>query len=147
MRLFQAKTEDLTALTHLGLLLWPDNEEAGLMAEFRDLLGRADCAFFLAMDGQTPAGFAQCQLRYDYVEGTQTSPVGYLEGIYVQPAYRGSGLSGALLTACEDWARTKGCREFASDCELDNEKSLGFHLRMGFAEASRIICFRKKLTH
>ena len=33
-------------------------------------------------DGR-PAGFAQCQLRRDYVEGTKTSPVGYPEGIFV----------------------------------------------------------------
>ena len=28
-------------------------------------------------------GFAQGQLRYDYVEGTDNSPVGCLEGIFV----------------------------------------------------------------
>ncbi len=26
---------------------------------------------------------AQSQLRYDYVEGTESTPVGYLEGIFV----------------------------------------------------------------
>jgi hypothetical protein len=51
----------------------------------------------------------------------------------------------ALLTACEDWARTKGCTEFASDCELTNTQSLRFHLNVGFTEANRIICFTKKL--
>ncbi len=31
-------------------------------------------------------GFTQCQLRYDYVEGTKTSPVGYLERILAYDA-------------------------------------------------------------
>ena len=95
--------------------------------------------------GERPAGFAQCQLRYDYVEGTETSPVGYLEGVFVDPAYRKQGHGRALVAACEDWARKQGCREFASDCELSNTQSLAFHLASGFREAGRIICFTKPL--
>ena len=60
-----------------------------------------------------------------------------------QPARRGGAR--ALLAACEDWARARGCREFASDCELDNEASIGFHRAVGFAEANRIVCFAKRL--
>ncbi len=51
----------------------------------------------------------------------------------------------ALLRACEAWAREKGCAEFASDCELDNEASAAFHARVGFAEVNRIRCFLKPL--
>ena len=50
-----------------------------------------------------------------------------------------------LLSACESWAKSKGCTEFASDCELANTQSLQFHLNVGFEEANRIICFTKKL--
>ena len=61
------------------------------------------------------------------------------------PGFRRRGIAKALLTACEQWAREKGCREFASDCELSNDQSLSFHLRSGFREANRIICFVKAL--
>ena len=87
--------------------------------------------------------FAQCQLRYDYVEGTESSPVGYLEGIFVAEEYRKRGYAADLLAECEKWAGEKGCTEFASDCELDNEDSLKFHMALGFEEANRIICFKK----
>ena len=90
-------------------------------------------------------GFAQCQLRHDYVEGTDSSPVGYLEGVFVEEAYRRQGCAKKLLAKCEKWAKENGCSEFASDCELDNEDSLKFHIKMGFVEANRIICFTKKL--
>ena len=50
-----------------------------------------------------------------------------------------------LLSAAENWAREQDCREFASDCELDNVGSLHFHLNVGFQEVNRIICFTKKL--
>ena len=79
------------------------------------------------------------------MEGTDSSPVGYLEGIYVEEDCRKQGIARALLAACENWAKTKGCTEFASDCELDNTQSLRFHLNVGFIEANRIICFTKKL--
>ena len=92
-----------------------------------------------------PVGFAQCGLRADYVEGTETSPVGYLEGVFVKEEYRNHGYAKGLLLYCEEWAKYMGCTEFASDCELENIGSLKFHIAMGFAEANRIICFKKKI--
>ena len=129
----------------LALELWPGHTQETLTGEFEELLADPDCAvFLLALEGR-PAGFAQCQLRHDYVEGTETSPVGYLEGIYVRPEYRRLGYARELLAACEQWAREQGCTEFASDCELDDTSSARFHEKLGFAEANRIICFTKKL--
>ena len=90
-------------------------------------------------------GFAQCQRRRDYVEGTDSSPVGYLEGIFVREEYRRKGVAKALLAACEAWAKDMGCTEFASDCELTNYESYRFHLALGFLEAGRIICFTKQI--
>ena len=141
----KAGCENLDALTGLGILLWSEHEFEELRGDFAEIMGKSDAAFFLAFAGEQAAGFAQCQLRHDYVEGTQSSPVGYLEGIFVREEHRGKGLAGKLLAACEGWARAQGCREFASDCELGNTGSLGFHLNMGFEEAGRIICFRKTL--
>ena len=34
--------------------------------------------------------------------------------------YRDHGYARKTTTECEQWALSKGCREFASDCELDN---------------------------
>ena len=141
----QAHPKDLPAVTNLALQLWPGNAPSELEAEFSKLLANSNAALFLSLDGETPIGFAQCQLRHDYVEGTDTSPVGYLEGIFVAEPYRHRGYARLLLTACEVWARNRGCTQFASDCELTNEESLRFHLHTGFTEANRIICFVKQL--
>ena len=107
--------------------------------EFAELIASPEAACFLALDGDKAVGFAQCQLRHDYVEGCETSPVGFLEGVYVDDAYRRSGVARALLSACEEWARSVGCSEFASDCEIDNHDSLAWHLKNGFAEMGRTI--------
>lgn len=141
--LYQAGREALPLLTKLALELWPAHTAAELTKELSPLLESEEAAFFIAANGSGPVGFAQCQLRRDYVEGAQSSPVGYLEGIYIRPPYRGQGWARSLLRECEGWAVSKGCREFASDCELDNLASQAFHLHAGFAEAGRVVCFIK----
>ena len=141
----KAAMRDLETVVKLAMELWPHHLAEELAEEFSAILVRENAAVFLAYEGGAAVGFAQCQLRHDYVEGTSSSPVGYLEGIFVLDPYRKKGAAGKLLTACEGWAREQGCTEFASDCELDNTQSLKFHLALGFAEANRIICFTKKL--
>lgn len=141
----KAEMHHVPVLAELACRLWPGHTVADMQVEFTEHMAQADAACFLAFDGEQAIGFAQCGLRRDYVEGTDSSPVGYLEGIYVAEGYRKQGIAGKLLSACESWAKEKGCAEFASDCELENAQSLHFHLNMGFTEANRIICFTKKL--
>ena len=141
----KAAISDLHTTAALACGLWPHHTPEEMAEEFAPVLAGTDTALFLAFAGDRAVGFAQCSLRRDYVEGTESSPVGYLEGIYVAPDFRGQGTARDLLAACEGWAKDQGCQEFASDCELDNTESLRFHLKTGFTEANRIICFAKKL--
>lgn len=141
----KADLNDLSILAELSCKLWPHHTANEMLSEYGMGIANPNAAFFLAYAEETPIGFAQCQLRHDYVEGTDSSPVGYLEGIYVADGYRKQGVARELLSACESWAKAKGCTEFASDCELDNTQSLRFHLNVGFEEVNRIICFTKKL--
>ena len=141
----KAEEADLAQISRLAAILWPDHDAGELREELSALMEREDAAFFLVWEEDRAVGFAQCQLRRDYVEGTEHSPVGYLEGIFVEEPFRRRGLAGKLLSACERWASEQGCREFASDCELDNTQSRFFHNALGFREANRIVCFVKKL--
>ena len=141
----KAGVEDAMTLAKLAIQMWEDNTVEGLTETFAELMSGDKAACFLAYDGETAAGFAQCQLRFDYVEGTETSPVGYLEGIFVEESCRHHGIASKLLLECQKWAKEQGCREFASDCELDNTDSFKFHMALGFEEAGRVICFRKEL--
>ncbi|MDY0409972.1 aminoglycoside 6'-N-acetyltransferase [Virgibacillus soli] len=141
----EATLQDVKEAAQLALLLWPGHTLAEFTEEFTHLIAQTDAKVLLAYDEDDVVGFAQCQLRYDYVEGTSSSPVGYLEGLFVKTAFRKQGIAKSLVNACENWAKEKGCREFASDCELENEESLAMHLKLGFHEANRIICFKKEL--
>jgi aminoglycoside 6'-N-acetyltransferase I len=141
----QAVIEDSKIIVDLALLLWPDNTVNDLEEEIKQFIMSNLGVIFIYFNDMIPVGFVQCNLRNDYVEGTNSCPVGYLEGIYVKEEYRKSGIGKKLLIKCEDWAKSKGCSEFASDCELYNSESLKFHLQIGFEEANRVICFKKKI--
>ena len=140
----KAEIKDYPAAAALACRMWEHDPE-DLIQEWKETDTAGKGAVFIAEEAGKVIGFAQCGLRHDYVEGTDTSPVGYLEGIFVDEACRRRGYAARLLSACEKWAKEKGCREFASDCELTNTDSLKFHLSLGFQEANRIICFTKAL--
>ena len=141
----EATVQEAKAAAELALILWPDKALETFIQEMTELIMHPEAAIMLAYNAKEAVGFAQCQLRHDYVEGTSTSPVGYLEGLYVKEAFRKQGMARELTRACEEWAKEKGCREFASDCELENGESINMHLRLGFREANRVVCFTKKL--
>ncbi|MDQ6767610.1 MAG: GNAT family N-acetyltransferase [Candidatus Eremiobacteraeota bacterium] len=97
--------------------------------------------FVAHVEGQAQ-GFLEVGLR-DYADGCDSSPVGYIEGWYVEPAIRRSGVGRQLVEAAESWARSKGCSEMASDALIENVDSQLAHARLGYAEVERQVCFRK----
>ena len=138
-----ATNNDRGTLAQLAIHMWDSATLAELEADFAEIIDSDTAVCFIKYYEDAPIGFAQCSLRTDYVEGTVSSPVGYLEGVFVKEEYRNNGYAKELLFACEQWAKGKGCSEFASDCELTNTDSLKFHLSTGFDEVNRIICFKK----
>jgi aminoglycoside 6'-N-acetyltransferase I len=80
-----------------------------------------------------------------YAEGCDTSPVAFIEGWYVDPDLRRSGVGAKLVEAAEVWARAQGYKEMGSDLLIDNDVSLRAHLALGFHEVERLIALAKKL--
>lgn len=141
----KAYAESSEAIAIMAVKMWTSHTVEELAEGFAKAVNDPDSAVFIMTDDNKAVGFAQCGLRHDYVEGTQSSPVGYLEGIFVEEPYRKQGCAKQLLARCEEWARGKGCSEFGSGCEINNEISRQFHLGASFREANRIICFTKNL--
>ncbi|MBS0220132.1 MAG: GNAT family N-acetyltransferase [Proteobacteria bacterium] len=131
----------------LRAALWPKADRRGLEREAIALLDQeAAAAAFVARDETGAAvGFAEATLRTDYVNGCSTSPVGFLEGLYVQPKGRRRGTARLLCAAVEAWARGLGVGELASDTEIGNEASQRMHAALGFTEAERCVCYCKRL--
>lgn len=141
----KADLKDLPLLTELVLERYSHYAADKTYYDLGMTMVSAESVFFLAFFEEKPVGYAQCQLRYDMVEGTETSPVGYLEGIYVKGEYRIRGHASRLMEACEKWAKEEGCIEFAGNCEVGDEEGHKFYTKLGFKEIKRIVCFAKFL--
>lgn len=142
-----ATKADAADWARMRLTLWPSG---GLEAHEADisaaLTGPSEGLNLIARntDG-VPAGFAEASVRHDYVNGTKTSPVAFLEGIYVEPQFRGRGVARQMVEAIETWAREVGCSELASDAGIANVVSHQMHDALGFMETQRVVYFLKVL--
>ena len=130
----------------MRLALWPDDTAAELAAEMEKLLTAEAVGLFVAeRPGGGLGGFVEAGTR-PYAEDCETSPVGYVEGWYVDPDLRRQGVGGGLVRAAESWARGLGLQEMGSDTWIWNEDSIQAHLSLGYREAERLVTFCKKLT-
>ncbi len=151
LQIRQARPADRDQLAQLREALWPKTTAAKHAAELEPILagdtpGSMPLINFVAEtpDGRL-AGFAEVDLR-SHADGCDPArPVGYLEGWYVAAEYRRSGAGRRLLAAAEDWARSHGCIEMASDTWIDNEISQSCHTALGFEVVDRCVHFRKDL--
>ncbi|MCB0608352.1 MAG: GNAT family N-acetyltransferase [Lewinella sp.] len=140
-------TKNAKACAELAHQLWPDADVAEHAADLMAMIDdkKFTCFLYKSEDG-TYAGFIEMSLRKDYVEGMTSSPVAYVEGIYVVESKRKTGVARALLAAGEQWGRERGCSEIASDAEIGNEQSIAFHKQIGFIEMNRVVCFIKDIN-
>lgn len=141
----KACKEDALVLAKMARKIWDNDSAEELKKEFEEFADDPNMASFIKYENGKAIAFANLSIRYDYVEGCETTPVAYLEGIFVDEKYRNRGYGRDLIKACENWAKDRDIKEFASDCELTNLSSLAFHKAIGFEEANRIICFKKDL--
>jgi aminoglycoside 6'-N-acetyltransferase I len=146
MRIEKAGHEHLEGWVGLRAALWPGHSVEHHRAELAQFRSNENSIAFVAIDAAGHfTGFAEATLRHDYVNGCETSPVLFLEGIYVRPENRREGVAQALCEAVAAWGREAGCTEFASDALIDNLASHAFHAALGFVETRRVVYFRKLL--
>ena len=141
----EATLDRIAELSLVAQNLWPQHPLDDIKGVLRKYIQGEETSVFMHLIDDKCVGLALVSLRRDYVEGCVTSPVGYLEGICVDENHRKAGIASALCKECEDWAKGRGCQEFASDCELTNIASYEFHRNIGFEETNRIIHFKKRI--
>lgn len=141
----QAQERDLDELMEMCLALWPEEDREELRTEYVDMLQSPKHQVLMGRDENRFTGFVHVAVRSDPVEGADSYPVGFVEGIYVKPPYRRQGLAAALLREAERWVESLGLRQIGSDIYADNLTSYDFHTRCGFREAGRLIAFMKEL--
>ena len=145
VRIRRAIRQDMPQWARLRKALWPDCSVADSEQDITKFLSQPErYETFVAADGNRLVGFLEASLR-NYAPKCKTSPVGFIEGWYVAPQYRRSGVGRALVEAAERWAAGKGWTEMASDALLENTLSHRAHKAIGYDEVERQVCFRKVL--
>jgi aminoglycoside 6'-N-acetyltransferase I len=146
-----ARPSDAAALGHLRAALWPQGTLEHHTREISDLLeGRARLTMphsnFIAVDETGAAvGFVEVDLRSHANGCDPAQPVGFIEEWYVVDGHRRHGVGRRLVAAAEQWARGRGCREMASDVDLENDRSQRAHEALGYAVVDRCVNYRKQL--
>ncbi len=136
---------DRAAWVDMRCALWGADRREELADEMAVLAARDDFAVIGARQLRRWVGFVEVGAR-DVAEGCDSSPVGYVEGLWVATDVRRQGVARRLVEAAADWARGMGYSELASDTQLWNTASQAFHERLGFAETERIVCYRRSIT-
>lgn len=142
----EARASDAKEWLRMRCLLWSDATPEEHAAEIAEYFAVRDSLVTLVAErsDNSLCGFLEASVR-DYAEGCQTLGVGYIEGWFIDEDARRQGVGAQLVRAAEAWARSRGCREMASDCLLENDISLAAHLCLGYEEVERAIHFRKTL--
>jgi aminoglycoside 6'-N-acetyltransferase I len=145
MKIQPLSTDNLNSLVALVLELWPECYYDDELEAYQQLLKSTYEYCLLVMEEDIYIAFIHLSVRSSYVEGSEGGPVGYIEALYVKPAYQQRGIGKMLVAAAEDWARQKNCKQLASDTECSNVSSIRFHLQAGFEEVNRVVCFIKEV--
>lgn len=147
----QAQISDQHDLAKMRELLWPDSSIEEHRKEVDAVLrtgryGTLPMAILVSQDGDGAlTGFLEVGLR-SHADGCDTAqPVGFVEGWFVHEAFRRQGIGKALMQFAEEWARSHGCQEMASDTWIDDERSQRTHQALGFEVVDRCVHFRKTI--
>jgi aminoglycoside 6'-N-acetyltransferase I len=150
-RVRQARASDRKELARMRALLWPAASPEEHLKEVDEALhsgmnGTLPMAIFVAQDeDETLTGFLEVGMR-SHADGCDPArPVGFVEGWFVEEAFRNRGVGRELMRAAENWVRAQGCMEMASDTWIESEGSQRAHESLGFEIIDRCVHFRKKL--
>jgi aminoglycoside 6'-N-acetyltransferase I len=125
--------------------LYPNLDPEMHDEEMEWLFEAKDSAAYLAFsDDGEPIGLLEVSLR-NVVDGCIGGPVGYVEGIYLEPSYRRKGLGAKLMEFATEWCRKRGCQDMATDAEIENVEAQEFYRQTGFTEVSRTVGFTRSL--
>jgi aminoglycoside 6'-N-acetyltransferase I len=129
----------------LRIALWPECAQ-DCVVEANKMLSGSDsgCVFLAVTTGNEAIGFIEVSLR-NCAEGASISPVPFIEGWFVESAYRLQGVGRALVQSVEHWAAARGFSEIGSDTQLENTASIVAHERLGYREVERNVCFLKRI--
>ena len=143
----RARRADTAVLTKLFRRFYREEHfsRAAIAAVPRTLAGvlrRKDTAAFVAVANGVIVGAAATSTAY----GLEVGLYGEIEDLYVLSEWRERGVATALIDACLDWARARGCHdvEIVLTPHAQGKKGLAaWYAKRGFESSGRVIWYRE----
>lgn len=98
---------------------------------------------FLALDGDTPLGFAQL---YPSFSSVSMARVFVLNDLYVAPAARQMGVATGLLQAAADFARQLGAVRLSLSTAVTNTSAQALYARSGWKRDEQFLVYHLPLA-
>ncbi len=137
--------DNLEVMLKMALVMWTETEYIDMKKAYECYLENPNHLLCIFKLDEEFVAFAHFSVRGDYVEGSSTSPVGYIDSIFVKQSMRRHKIAQEMVAYGEKWAKENGCKEMGSDATLSNSQSIGFHEDYGYKEVDRLICFIKEI--
>ncbi|WP_214761910.1 MULTISPECIES: GNAT family N-acetyltransferase [Exiguobacterium] len=94
-------------------------------------------AYFLCLvDGETLIGWTQIDKAFDYLTGAE---VGWINDLYVKPAYRGRGYSKQLMREALDTFKQMGHTDVRLNVYAHNQTAMHLYEQLGFSDVSKFM--------
>ncbi len=145
MHIREFKQEDKHEVMQMASKLLPDYSGDMLINDFRKKLANPHHVGFICVKNEKILGFITMSLRFEHVPKATTSPVAYIEAIFVKKDCRKMGIARKLYETAQAWAKSKHCSQMAADTWDWNKDSIWFHKKMGFEKTLTLVFFLKNL--
>ena len=142
MRLIPIKNDDFPKWKQMRAALYGSLGDEYHEIEMQQIHKSDDWyCYFLVDESSHVLGLIELSSR-NIVDGCLSSPVAYLEGLYLHPEYRGKGIGKEAVKIIFNWCKAEGFSELATDTELTNTRAQNLYKAVGFQETDRVVEFR-----
>jgi len=142
MRLKPIKKQDFPEWRAMRKALYLGTEAEFLDQEMEAIIKHGMCSCFcIKNDNAETIGLVELSER-NIADGCLSSPVAYLEGLYLKPEYRSKGLGREVILQVMSLCRESGFSELATDTNFDNFRARAFYKALGFEELEHCVGFR-----
>ena len=145
MKLVPIAKDDFSDWAQFRSQIYPVRSRDLDLKEMESIFGSEfwKCWFIEHKDGER-IGLVELSFR-NIVDGCSSSPVPYLEGLYLIESKRGKGRGTQVIEMIKRWCREQGYSELATDAELVNTSAQEFYEKLGFEQVDRVVAYRLEL--
>ena len=145
MKLISIKRDDFLLWSKFRRAIYPITSHDIDLKEIEDIyLSDIWQCWFVEREGGHRIGLVELSLR-NIVDGCVSSPVPYIEGLYLIETERTKGRGTEIIKMVQTWCQEQGYSELGTDAELNNTRAQKFYEKLGFELVDRVVEYKLEL--